>query len=325
MSYKHCSGQAAFRNISQKISHNLIPSSSNTELQVRKRSIITQTELVDIVTRGDVSEVQQFFFAHPQYGATIDRPSQLAALIPAIQKNFPNILKLLLMNKFKIGSSLFMAVREGSKDCVEIIIMNLKGGDIGPETIISEMFINPLMLAIRLEHCDIIKLLLDKGHRIRKRNRLASEYKKNEEDDECIFEPSLRRIHTYRALANPLYLAYTYLLDEKPDHPLLQIFSLNKELLQNGESDIEFKTEYQYLSKRLGTFAVELLEECHKVKEIKVLTDVTDNLQTNLGSDKKYVEVRSDKSGRDLSFLNLAIRRNNVQVCEVCACAWYCI
>ncbi|KAK3739819.1 hypothetical protein QZH41_009065, partial [Actinostola sp. cb2023] len=153
-------------------------------------------------------------------------------------------------------------------------------------------------------------------------SRAASTTLYDDDDDEVedekleyrkhhVMMSALKRIHFYRALACPLYIAYSYLKNTDP-HPMFRIFQLNDLLKEQGELDHEFQKQYQQLSKACEKFAVDLLEECHTVGEIEVMTNVMDELQ-ELSKDQKYVEVKAE-GAEELTVLNLAIRSDNAEL-----------
>lgn len=262
--------------------------------------------LIDLISHEDVKQVHSFFDTHPDYGDTA--AANRSCLHLAIEKNKPDIVELLLKNKFKVGTSLFTAVRVGSKECVEIVLPYID--DDAPPVIPKGTFLSPLMLAIQMEDYDIIELLVKNGNRVRDLG--TEDYK----DDDRDLLSSLKLIHYYCAVASPLYIAYTYLNSKEDLHPMYQIFKLNDKLIDQGVIDFEFKKNYQELSKELEKFAVDLLEQCRTLDEIKVLTNVNDELQNDQNKENlKYINVRSErKEPNELTVMNLAIRSGNVQV-----------
>lgn len=291
-------------------------------------------QLKDAVDKKDLTKVTEFFVSNPNFGtnALVTKEYRNDLLRPVIENNQAEILDLLLQNQFKVGGALFTAVREGSKECAEKILphINKNRGDKAPDGISSKRFLSPLMLAVHLEHYDIIELFVNNGYKVQEAgsqtkptsvhiggNSSKSEEEKEEERLETVRQnrettvmQSLTRYHSYRALASPLYITYSY-LKNNDKHPLFQIFHLNELIEKQGRRDFEFNKNYKDLSNELQKFAVNLLEQCRTFDNIDVITDISIECQER--EDLKYLEVKSEVA-EQLTVMKLAIRSDNVEV-----------
>lgn len=270
-----------------------------------------QRRILRAIKERDLHEIRSLLEANPKIGTQISSSSQLDILSQAIQKNLPDVLEYLMRSGFQVGrSALFIAIKAEHEQCVEVIVKNVDEGrgDVGPTTIVAGGFVSPLMIAVYQKQYDIIELLVKQGY------RLEPDQISLEQTNREVFV--LRKIHYYRAKASPLYIAYTYLCDDEASHPLSQIFEITKEMVKKKEEIAEFEEDYEGLSKNLDQFAVDLLNECRTVKEIQDLTYI--NPKQDIEEKKrKYIEVKSDEErDKELCFLNLAIRRRNVQVSD---------
>ena len=165
----------------------------------------------------------------------------------------------------------------------------------------------PLMLAIRLEDHDIIQYMVSKGFEIDHPD-CAQCNQPGENQEEMMF---LLHINSYRALANPLYMAYSFLYNPESEHPILSAFTLLEALDRKAIVDHEFKRDYKELAKGCEEFAVSLLEQCRTMDEIKILTDIRLDIVSHEHYDKesKYIEVHADtEEAKELTFLNMALR-----------------
>lgn len=182
-----------------------------------------QQELLDLIENRDVNEVREFFARRPSFDASRGQAGRVA-LRSAIYNERADIVEVLLQKGVRVGSALFSAVIEGSRECVELFLDGryFTVGDIGP-TDRREGFMSPLMVAVRLGNHDIIQCLVSKGFEIEHPKDWAQDNELSENQEEMQF---FLHINSYRALANPLYMAYTYLYNPESDHPMFIAFSL---------------------------------------------------------------------------------------------------
>ena len=268
-----------------------------------------QQELLDLIEKQDVNEVREFFARGPAVDVSRGQVGR-AALRLAIYNERADIAETLLQHGVRVGNALFSAVIEGSRECVELFLDSrfFNTGDIGPTDRSEGFFMTPLMLAVRLEDHDIIQYMVSKGYEIDHPEDCAQGNQSGENQEEVQF---LLHINTYRALANPLYMAYSYLYNSESKHPILRAFTLHEALDHKARVDHEFKRDYKELAEGCEKFAVSLLEQCRTVDEIKILTDIRPDIVTHerYFKETRYIEVQADtEEAKELTFLNMALK-----------------
>ena len=274
-----------------------------------------QQELLDLIEKEDVNEVREFFARGPTFDVSRGEIGRVA-LRSAICNERADIAEILLQNGVRVGNALFTAVIEGSRECVELFLDGrfFGAGDIGPTDQREGFFMSPLMLAVRLGDYDIIQYMVFKGFQIELPNNSAQEHQDGKNQEEMEF---LLHINSYRALANPLYMAYSYLYNPESEHPIFRAFSLHEVLDHKAIIDHEFKKDYKQLAEGCEEFAVSLLEQCTTMGEIKILTDICPDIDENLSKEARYTEVPADtKEAIELTFLNMALRNSCDKVCD---------
>lgn len=175
-------------------------------------------------------------------------------------------------------------------------------------------YISPLMLAAQNGSTEIVQLFLQRGFTIEEpflHNR-SCKCDKCESLGKRIGR-SIYRLHSYRALASPVYLCMSYLLDNSTEEqnikssrdPMVRAFLLNREFENFVEAEYEFKSDYKRLSNQCEEFAVSLLQKCRSMDEIGSVMAVPGIEQL------KHVKVRGGKEAQKLSVLNFAIANKN--------------
>ena len=238
------------------------------------------------------------------------------ALRSAVCNERADIAEILLQNGVRVGNALFTAVIEGSRECVELFLDSrfFGAGDIGPTDQREGFFMSPLMLAVRLGDHDIIQYMVFKGFQIERPNNSAQGQQDGKNQEEMQF---LLHINSYRALANPLYMAYSYLYNPESEHPIFRAFSLHEVLDHKAIIDHEFKKDYKELAEGCEEFAVSLLEQCTTMDEIKILTDICPDIDEHFSKEVRYTEVPADTDEAiELTFLNMALRNSCDKVCR---------
>ena len=276
-----------------------------------------QQELLDLIEKQDVNEVREFFARGPTFDVSRGEIGRVALRL-AIYNERVDIVEILLENGVRIGNALFSAVIEGSKECVELFLdkrfFNRSKGDIGPTDRQEGFFMSPLMLAVQLKDHDIIQYMLVNGFGIDHPEDCQAHDQPGENQEEMQF---LLHINSYRALANPLYMAYSYLYNPESEHPIYTAFTMHETLDRKAIVDHEFKRDYKALSEGCEEFAVSLLEQCRTMDEIKILTDIRpDTLAEEYSKrESQYTEFYADtEEAKELTFLNMALRNNNDKV-----------
>ena len=179
-------------------------------------------------------------------------------------------------------------------------------------------YISSLMLAAQNDCQEIVQLFLEKGYKIEE----PKMHKKSCTCEECEsllgerIGRSIYRLHSYRALASPIYLCISYLLDDSTEEqniksskdPMVRAFLLNQKFESLVETEYEFKSDYKRLSNQCEEFAVSLLEKCQSMEEIRRIMTVPGIEQL------EHVEERGGKEAQKLSVLNFAIANKNEKV-----------
>jgi len=314
---------------------------------------VTLEDLTDSPSRGDIalSEEQRGFLDAVRDGRTHEVRSYVqqtqvdvncvnlsgeSALQLAVNSDHHDIAKFLLENGAEVGTTLLQAVANGSVDWVKALLefvndtellepQNARTSSVSFSQQTSKVqyrkFISPLMLASHNGNQEIVELLLKKGYKIEE----PSFHNRSCDCSECEsfgkrLGSSLYRLHSYQALASPVFLCTSYLLEksrESPDEerdirsskdPIIRAFFLNRKLESLVETEYEFKNDYKKLSDGCEEFAVSLLAKCRSMEEIACVMSVP-------GIDQlEFVEVRGGKEAKKLSVLNLAIANRNEKV-----------
>ena len=287
---------------------------------------VTLEDLTDSPSAGDIalSEEQSGFLDAVRDGQTREVRSYVlekhvdvncvnllgeTALQLALNNDRHDIAKFLLENGAEVGTALLQAVVMDSVDWVKALLDFVKD----TETPGDSKFVSPLMLAAHNGNQEIVKLLLTKGYTI------------EEPPSECEnlgqrLGSSLYRLHSYRALASPVYLCLSYLLESPSEStaeeqeirsskdPIVRAFFLNRKLETLKETEYEFRSEYERLSDRCEEFAVSLLAKCRSMEEIGCVMSVP-------GIDQiEHVQVRGGTEAQKLSVLNFAIANRSEKV-----------
>lgn len=305
----------------------------------------TAVTLEDLTDSPSLSEEQRGFLDAVRDGCTLDVRSYVqekhvdvncvnlsgeTALQLAVNNERHDIAKFLLENGAEVGTTLLQAVANGSVDWVKVLLEFVKdrepqgasssGGSVSLQRSKAQYrkFISPLMLASHNGNQEIVELLLKKGCKIDE----PSFHNRSCDCSECEsfgkrLGSSLYRLHSYRALASPVFLCMSYLLENSSEDsdeerkirsskdPIIRAFFLNRKLESLVETEYEFKNDYKKLSDGCEEFAVSLLAKCRSMEEIACVMSVPGMEQLD------YVEVRGGKEAQKLSVLNLAIANQN--------------
>ena len=182
-----------------------------------------QEKLLKYVRDEDKTAVENFF--KPSENGELFNINEndigRTALRYAIDNNDINIINILLQQGTKVGGALFTAVREGSKEIVQILLSYAKerrqdGDYIGPENVQPQSYMSPLILAVQLGEIEIVEHFVSNGYRIKECSdaethgsiRHINQRGYDVTSDKKLF--FLRRINAFKALANPVYLSYRY-------------------------------------------------------------------------------------------------------------------
>ena len=156
----------------------------------------------------------------------------------------------------------------------------------------------PLLLAAQGKNFDILKIFIMKGY-----TKIEEPHEYQCGCETCESDPLLAsrcRIETLRALASPLWIAFT------SENPFLQAFILSDKLTRLVEREDEFENEFNQLSVQCKSFALGLLDQCMsseeqyvvlnhsklKDKENKTMTDRLELIKLAMEYDQKEVSAR---------------------------------
>ena len=289
-----------------------------------------QREFLDAVRDGQTREVRSYVLEKHVDVNCVNLLGETALQL-AVNNDRHEIAKFLLENGAEVGTALLQAVAKDSVDWVKALLDFVKDTEASSPSRASvsqqtsqaqySKFLSPLVLAAHNDNQEIVNLLLEKGYTIQE----PPFHNRSCDCSECErlgkrLGSSLYRLHSYRALASPVYSCMSYLLDksseiedeeqdiEKSKDPIVRAFLLNRKLESLMETEYEFKNDYKRLSNRCEEFAVSLLAKCRSMEEIGCVMSVP-------GIDKiKHVEVRGGKEAQKLSVLNFAIANRNEKV-----------
>lgn len=291
-----------------------------------------QSGFLDAVRDGQTREVRSYVLDKHVDVNCVNLLGETALQL-AVNNDRHDIAKFLLENGAEVGTALLQAVAKESVEWVKALLDFVKETEIqgaSPSRVSSSRqksearyskFISPLMLAAHNDNQEIVKLLLTKGYTIEE----PPFHNRSGDCSECEslgkrLGSSLYRLHSYRALASPVYLCMSYLLENSSESsieeqdirsskdPIVRAFFINRKLESLTETEYEFKHEYKRLSDRCEEFAVSLLAKCRSMEEIGCVMSVP-------GIDQiEYVEVRGGKQAQKLSVLNLAIANRSEKV-----------
>lgn len=223
-----------------------------------------------------------------------------SAIQIAVDNENGEIVELLLQqDQVKIGDAVLYAIKEGVYKIVEMLINHpsitaeMLANDwaiskpIGEESSDYSPDISPVILAAHCNQFEILQLLLSRGATIDKPHPLSCNCQKCQEGlhtDSLRY--SLKRIHTYRALASPAWISLT-----SPD-PILSAFKLSWELERLAQVENEFKDIYLELSEQCKKYSCDLLDQCRSTEEVIAVlnktndSDSEDNDEDDLGGNK---------------------------------------
>ena len=291
-----------------------------------------QTEFLDAVRDGDHARVREYILERSVDVNCVNLLGETALQI-AVSNNRHEIAKFLLNEGADVGNALLYAVANESTVWVTLLLdfiedLNAQSHATTAGTSRNQeaskasedhcytKYISSLVLAAQSNNQEIVKILLEKGYTIEE----PSFHRRSCKCGECEGKrlgSSIHRLYSYRALASPVYLCLSYLLDRSPNRdqdiksskdPIICAFLLNRKLENLMDEEYELKNDYQALSSACEEFAVSLLTKCRSMEEIGCLMSVP-------GIEKlAHVEVRGGREAQKLSVLNFAIANKNEKV-----------
>jgi len=250
-----------------------------------------------------------------------------SAIQIAVDNENVEIVELLLkQDGVKIGDALLYAIREGVFKIVEMLIDHpsitsvMLGNDWSKSKYVGDIVdfeesndyspdISPVILAAHCNQFEILQLLLMRGASIDRPHQLSCSCRRCQERvNEDSLRHSLRRIHTYRALASPAWISLT------SSDPILTAFRLSWELKKLSLRETEFKDTYLELSDQCKKCACALLDQCRTTEEVIAV----------LNKASEGEDVEDAPPGKlTLARLKLAIKyeQKEVRTCKL----FYCI
>ncbi|XP_054722030.1 transient-receptor-potential-like protein [Uloborus diversus] len=237
-----------------------------------------------------------------------------AIQIAADNENVEIVELLLEQENVKIGDALLYAISEGVYKIVEMLINHpsitsemlangwAKSRLPGEESSDYSPDISPVILAAHCNQFEILQLLLTHGAIIDKPHPLSCTCPRCREGIHTdSLRYSLRRIHTYRALASPAWISLT------SEDPILTAFQLSWELEHLAHRENEFKEIYLVLSNQCKKYSCDLLDLCRSTEEVIAVL--------NRKSESEYDE--EDRNGEEdkltLSRLKMALKYEQKQ------------
>ncbi|XP_044175027.1 LOW QUALITY PROTEIN: short transient receptor potential channel 4-like [Acropora millepora] len=287
-----------------------------------------QVGFLDAVREGNESRVRVYVFVEKLIDVNCANLIGETALQIAANNNHRDIAKFLVEHGADVVSALLQAVAKESVDWVKALLdfVELSNQQNSATSSHTKSFlgfskkpyrsyISPLMLAAQNDCPELVQLFLEKGYVIKE----PQMHKKSFTGEECEsllgnrIGRSIYRLHSYRALASPIYLCISYLLDDSTEEqniksskdPMVRAFLLNRKFESLVETEYEFKSDYKRLSNQCEEFAVSLLQKCQSIEEISCIMSVPGIEQL------EHVEVRGGKEAQKLSVLNFAIANKN--------------
>lgn len=273
-----------------------------------------QKGFLEVVNAGNYNKVLEYILQKSVDVNCVNLLGETALQI-AVNNNYHDIAKLLLNQGADVGTALLHAVGIESTFWVEALLKTKAKSNGASDSSEHMSHISPLILAAKKDNQEIVKIFLEKDYTIDEPHKRSCKCDKCEGPGRL--GGSIHRLHCYQALASPVYLCLSYLLDTPPSEdqdiktskdPIIRVLLLNRKLEKLVKVEYELKNEYQKLIISCEEFAVSLLKKCRTMEEICCLMSVP-------GIEKlKYVEVRGGTEAKKLSVLNFAITNKNEKV-----------
>ncbi|XP_063590121.1 transient-receptor-potential-like protein [Penaeus indicus] len=238
-----------------------------------------------------------------------------SAIQIAVDNENVEIVELLLLQEtVKIGDALLYAITEGVYKIVEMLInhpsitpemlandwVRVRAG--GEESSDFDPNISPIILAAHCNQFEILQLFLSRGAYIDKPHPLSCSCRQCTEgfhSDSLRY--SMRRIHTYRALASPAWISLT------SEDPILAAFRLSWELERLARVENEFKDTYLELSEQCKKYTCDLLHQCRSTEEVIAVLNRRSEEDSDVSDDE------DDPERLNLSRLKLALKYDQKQ------------
>ncbi|XP_055355691.1 short transient receptor potential channel 4-like isoform X2 [Paramacrobiotus metropolitanus] len=175
-----------------------------------------------------------------------------------------------------VGDSLLHAIEMGNTEVVTLLLEGLRERDEQlefkpiPDSPDYTPDMTPLMLAAHLDDFNMVKLLVDRGHKLLRPHppdcmcgRLECSGSKG--SIMTLLEYSKRRYNAYRALCSPAYITLS------SRDVLKSCFKLCGELVSCASKEPELLQKYTELEEKLRNFAQAILEQCSTTDEVELI------------------------------------------------------
>ena len=213
-----------------------------------------------------------------------------------------DVIKDLLNNGADLEVALLHAVRESNSEIVEILLRYHNQTPQASSKSLNEEHVTPIILAASLQNFEIVKLLLNNGFTISEPNKPHCNGSNGMVTGKLA--SALHRLHVYRGLASPVYIAASFLQNVNVGtDPVRRACAMNQTLREMAKQEYEFSKEYEELSSNCNEFVVALLNECRSMEEIQCImeTNVEDAASRNVKGQFNMLEfaiaTKSDKVG----------------------------
>ncbi|XP_012250635.2 short transient receptor potential channel 4-like [Athalia rosae] len=263
------------------------PDDLSDEIELDRRPSVLLPRLQEIekqffavVATGNVVEVKNFLDGTQKFDINCVNFQGVSALHVAVEaKNKQMVEFLLSQPNIEIGDTALNAVRINEEELVVMILDSLQSMDLEFAGVMhSSDFLDgttPLAVAAYHGHYEIIRLLIDRGHILKKPhppNCNCDEVCKPQRATTDILTLDKMRLYLYKAVANPAYICFV------TDDPILVAFELSVELKKAGEYQREFYTQYMELATLTATFATDLIGCTRTTEEVELILKQTAGL-----------------------------------------------
>ncbi|XP_023289290.1 short transient receptor potential channel 4 [Orussus abietinus] len=231
-------------------------------------------EFFDFVENGSVDDVRNFLDANRDFDIDVVNFQGLNALYVAVQEKNVGMVEFLLSRDIDVKDAGLHAVRVNEPRIVVMILDKLNAvtpageyvGVSGSSDFPDDT--TPLVVAAQSGHYEMVKLLLDRKHRIAKPHPPScncEEICKPQRAAEDTLTLTKKRLNLYRAVANPAYICQT------SEDPFLVAFALTKELDRAASYESEFYYQYKSLSQEIRKFTGELIGFARTASEVEAV------------------------------------------------------